>query len=448
MLTACSLKPGVKHPELAIGAKFKRQGIWKPADPAAHMPRGNWWRAFGDRELASLIERVNVSNQSLESSAASAREANALLLSARLAFLPTADANASYTRSDGSSDGSSGGTGGGVRSQKSVSLNSSWELDLWGRLRHSARGVYANAEAANADVESLKLSLQAQTAQTYFSLRAVDAQRDLLDRQITNYERSLELTKNRYSQGVANRGDVAQAEAQLASTRASAIDLGAQRATLENALAVLTGNAPSALSIGKSKLADSAPRVPASTPSELLERRPDIAAAERRVAAANERIGAAKAAFFPTITLSADGGWRGSQLFTAPTKFWSLGPELAAPLLDGGQRLAEKRQADASYDRTVADYRQTVLTALQETEDALATLRVLEQESSVQQQAVKAARESERIAMNQYKAGTRDYLAVVSAQATALNAERSALDLQVRQLNTTVSLIKAIGGGW
>ncbi|RYD29877.1 MAG: efflux transporter outer membrane subunit, partial [Verrucomicrobiaceae bacterium] len=408
---------------------------------------------------------------------ARARESAALLSAARMAFLPTLDLDASTTRSStgisgggnnnnngtgtfntGDNDNNTGsGTGSNSRSssrsrittQHSIGATSVWEIDLWGRLRHNARAITADAQSAAAEVEVTRLSLQSQAAQTYFSLRSVDAQRALLDRQIKNYERSLEITRNRYEQGVASRGDVAQAEVQLASTRASAIETGVQRATLEHALAVLVGQAPAAFGLGKENLSATVPRVPPVVPSRLLERRPDIASAERQVAAANERIGAAKAAFFPTISLGATGGWRGmGKLLTMPTRYWSLGPDLAQPILDGGQRIAAKAQADATYDATVANYRQVVLTALQEVEDSLATLRILAQEAVVQEQAVRAATENERIALNAYTAGTDTYLNVAIAQASSLNAQRNALDIQARRLNATVALITALGGMW
>jgi len=446
LLASCSIQAPVSHPETNLPADYKESGIWKHARPLAHVPRGEWWSIFHDRELDSLIRRVNVSNQSLRSAVANAEQAAALVKAAKLAFLPTLDADASAIRSSGSSSGT---TTSRVRNQQSIGASLSWEIDLWGRLLHLARATTADAEAAAADVESLKLSLQAQTAQTYFSLRAVDAQRDLLETQIGSYQKSLDLTRNRYAQGVASRGDVAQAETQLASTQASAVDLKLQRATLEHALAVLVGVPPSALSLPERTLARRTPGVSPGAPSQLLERRPDIAAAERRVAAANERIGAARAAFFPSLTLDAEGGWRGtSGLLAAPTRFWSLGPTLAAPLFDRGQRLAEKARADAAYDGTVADYRQTVLTAMQETEDALAGLRLLAQQADAQDRAVRAARESERIALNQYKAGTVSYLNVAVVQAAALNAERASIELQAHRLNAAVALVKALGGGW
>ncbi|OYT85512.1 MAG: RND transporter [Pseudomonas sp. PGPPP4] len=437
-LTGCSLTAPKQSPDLDVPANFKESGIWKAARPSAHLSRGEWWRVFGDGELSSLMRRVDVSNASLAVAEARSREAAALVKGAKLSFLPNLTGIGSSIKSTGS-DGFVNAEG----------LNSAWELDLWGRLRSNARAVTAGAEAAAADVESTRLSLHSQTAQTYFSLRAVDAQRDLLDRQLVSYEKSLEVTRNRYAQGVATRGDVAQAEAQLAATKTAALETGVQRATFEHALAVLVGQAPASFSMPRGSLPASVPSIPNSTPSRLLERRPDIAAAERRVAAANERIGAAKAAFFPALSLDASTGWRGAaNLLPTPTRVWSLGPELVAPLLDGGQRITEKARADAAYDRTVSEYRQIALTAFQETEDALSTLRILAAESKTQQAAVKAARESERIALNEYKAGTRDFLNVSIAQANALNAERNALDIQARRLISTARLVTALGGGW
>lgn len=448
LLTGCSLQAPKQAPDLGIPANFKETAQWKGARPAAHLPKGEWWKIYKDHDLSAILTQVNVSNANLAAAAARYREAAALLLSANLAFAPTLTANGSSIRSK-NSNSSSTRSNDSIRTINSVEASSSWEIDLWGRLRHEARATTATVEAAASDVESTRLSLQAQAAQTYFFLRSAEAQHDLITRQISSYEKSLEITRNRYAQGVVSRGDVAQAESQLASAKSAAIETKIQRATLEHALATLTGKAPAAFSLSHGALSASVPAIPSSTPSRLLERRPDIAAAERRVAAANERIGAAKAAFFPTLTLGASGGWSGiANLLTVPTTVWSLGPQLAAPILDGGQRLAAKAQADAAYDETVALYRQTVLTALQETEDALATLRLLAAEAETQNAAVKAARENERITLNEYKAGTVNYLNVAVAQANALNSERSALDVQARRLNATAALVTALGGAW
>lgn len=427
------------------------------ARPADHQPRGDWWSIFHDRHLDAIMRSLEVSNQSLLSAVAKAEQTAALLTSAKLAFLPTAGTSTDYTHNKSGSLGgastanalNSRGAGGGVKNIQSLTGTMGWELDLWGRLRHTARAAKADAEAAKADVESTKLSLQAQAATSYFSLRAADAQRHVMERQVAGYEKSWEMTKNRKAQGVASEADVAQAEAQLAASRAALIEIGVQRATLEHALAVLTGRPPADFDLVAAPLTTRIPSLPENTPSTLLERRPDIAAGERRVAAANERIGAAIAAFFPTISLSADTGWRAlANLLAQSNNFWSLGADATLSILDRGQRLATKYQSDAVWRQTVADYRQTVLTAMQETEDALSTLRILAAEAQAQERAVRAARESERITTNQYTAGTLSYINVATAQATALNAERSAIDIHARRLNATVALIKALGGGW
>ncbi len=438
----CNFTPKRQAPDMQIPAHFKEDGRWKVAKPAAHVPRGEWWKIFHDSELNTLMRQIEVSNQSLQSSVAKAEQTAALFKSAKWSLLPSAEVSANATRGQTN-------PANGVHNVKGISGSASWELDVWGRLSHGTRAARADLQAAEGDVESLKLSLQAQLAQTYFSLRSVDSQRGLLEGEVANYEKSLELTRNRLAQGVASSADVAQAQTQLATTRAALIELGVQRGTLEHALATLVGRMPASFGLKGGSLASSVPSVPRAMPSSLLERRPDIAAAERRVAAANERVGAARAAFFPTITLSAANGWSGiAQLLAASSNYWSLGIAASEAILDSGKRIAAKAQADATWRQTVADYRQTVLTAMQEAEDALVTLRVLAQESGAQDEAARAARESERIALNQYKAGTLSYLNVASAQATALAAERGSIDIRVRRLNAAVALIKALGGSW
>ncbi len=462
--SGCRFVPPRQDPAMEIPPYFKEGGGWKVASPSAALPRGDWWSIFGDRELDNILRTVSVSNQSLQSAAAVAEQTAALLKSSRLAFLPTAEIDGSRTRSktgsltnsnDGNTDPSdptapgNTNTGTTARTIRTVTASSSWEIDLWGRLRHGARAATADTQAALANVESTRLSLQAQAAQTYFSLRAADAQKRLLEGEVASFSKTLEITKNRKNAGVASAADVATAETQLASTSASLIELDVQRSTLEHALANLTGRAPAAFGLGRGTLAAKIPALPGAAPSLLLERRPDIAAAERRVAAANERIGAARAAFFPTLTLNGQYGWRGlTDLFSKSNNLWSFGTDVAAPILDRGARIAAKAQADATWKQTVADYRQTVLTALQETEDALATLRILALESAAQAETVRAARESERIALNQYTAGTLSYINVATAQAAALSAESNAITLQSRRLNAAVALIKALGGGW
>jgi NodT family efflux transporter outer membrane factor (OMF) lipoprotein len=442
---------------MQVPAHFKEGNGWKVARPAAHEPRGEWWSIFHDSELSAILRSVNVSNQSLQSAAAAAEQTAALLKGAKLALLPTAGVDGSRTRSKTGATGASTDTSTtttttssrGVQSFRAVTGTASWEMDLWGRLRHGARAATADLQAAQANVESTRLSLQSQAAQAYFSLRAADAQKRMLEGQVASYQKSLDLTRNREKQGVASAGDIALAETQLATTRVALIEIDVQRATLEHALATLAGRAPAAFGVKGGGLASTVPALPSAVPSVLLERRPDVAAAERKVAAANERVGAARAAFFPTLTLSADYGWsRLAAVVARSSNFWSLGADAALSLLDSGQRVAAKLEADAVWKQTVADYRQTVLSAFQNAEDALATLRILALESKAQDEAVRAARESERIAMNQYKAGTVSYINVTSAQAASLAAEVNAINVQSRRLNATVALIAALGGGW
>lgn len=453
----CSFSPKKQNPAMNMPAKFKESSGWKVAQPADHLPRGKWWSIFHDHDLDAIMASLEVSNQSLQSAVAKAQQTSALLTAAKLAFLPTAQLTSDYTVNMSGALGGGGSAnsinasraGSGVKKIQSVGATANWELDIWGRLRHTAKATKADAEAARADVESTRLMLQAQAAQSYFSLRAADAQRQLLERQVESYAKSLKLTENRKAQGVASEADVALAATQLATSRAALIETGVIRSTMEHAIAVLTGHAPADFGLKPATLASHIPALPDNTPSTLLQRRPDIAAGERRVAAANERIGAAIAAFFPTISLQASTGWRAlTNLFAQGNNFWSFGPDAAFNLLDSGQRIAAKAQADATWRQAVADYRQAVLTAMQESEDALSTLRILAAESAAQDEAVRASRESERIAGNQYEAGTLSYINVITAQAAALTAERSAIDLRSRRLNATVALIKALGGGW
>jgi len=460
LLTAvgCSFSPKKQAPKIKVPENFKESKGWKVGQPADHLPRGNWWSIFNDPDLDAIMQSLEVSNQSLQSSVAKAEQTASLLIAAKFAFLPSASSSADYTINKSGALGGGGSAnslnaskaGAGIKKIQSVSGQMpNWEIDVWGRLRHTAKAVKANVEATRADVETMRLSLQAQAAQSYFTLRAADAQRLLIERQVASYAKSLELTQNRKAQGVASEADVALAATQLATTRAALIDVGVNRAIMEHAIAVLTGRSPAEFGLKPTSLATHIPKVPATAPSTLLQRRPDIAAAERRVAAANETIGAAIAAFFPVISLSGSNGYRALlDLFNRANNYWSFGPDITLNILDGGQRLAAKAQADASWRQAVSDYRQVVLTAMQDSEDALSTLRILAAESQVQEEAVRAARESERIAFNQYQAGTLSYINVTTAQAAALTAERSAIDIRSRRLVATVALVKALGGGW
>ncbi len=441
-LAACAVGPDYQRPEAAVSAAYKEAVGWKVAEPRDEASRGNWWEIFGDPKLSALIESIDMSNQNVLLAEARFRQAQALAAQSRAALFPTLDANASITRSRSPT---------GVVGERSVALNSSWEIDLWGRLRRALESSAASAQASAADLAAAHLSAQAELASDYFQLRVLDAQKQLLEDTVTAFGRSLELTRNRYAAGVAAKVDVAQAETQLKSTLAQSIDTGVQRAQLEHAIAILIGKLPSELSIAPVPLAVTMPRVPLGLPSELLERRPDVAAAERRAAAANAQIGVAKAAYFPSLTLSASGGFRSANatdLFTTPSRFWSIGPALAQSIFDGGLRRAQTEQAVAAYDATVAQYRQAVLAGFQEVEDNLAALRILEEEAKVQDEAVRAARESVSLTTNQYKAGIVSYINVVTVQTTQLGNERTAMGILGRRLVAAVTLVKALGGGW
>jgi len=453
LLGACAVGPDYVRPVVETPAAFKEG--WKQAEPRDHELRGKWWEVFNDELLNRLAEQVDVSNQSLARAEAQYRQAAALIDQARAAYYPNLGGELSVTRSRASGTTGAQGSGQPVSrpavTNRDLAVNASWEADVWGRIGRTVEASVAGAQASRADLEAARLSAQAQLAQSYFQLRALDAQKQLLDDTLAAFEKSLQLTQNRYTAGVAAKADVVQAQTQLKTTQAQAIDIGVSRAQLEHAIALLVGKAPSELSIARAPLAASPPSIPAGLPSELLERRPDIAAAERRAAAANAQIGVAKAAFFPSFTMAAAAGYQSSsmaQWLTAPSRFWSIGPALALSLFDGGLRRSQSEQAIAAYDASVALYRQTVLTGFAEVEDNLAALRILEQEAQVQAEAVQTARQSLELTLNQYKAGTVSYLNVTAAQATALGNERTAVDILNRRLAASVQLIKALGGGW
>ncbi|MDP3815771.1 efflux transporter outer membrane subunit [Pseudomonas sp.] len=455
-LSACAIGPDYQRPELSTPAQFKQSEGWTQAKPGDALERGSWWQLYGDSELNTLVERLSISNQNLAASAAQYRQARALVRGARAAFYPSLSSSAGASRSgQGSgSQRSSSGTGSsaaGVSTSYDLGLSAAWELDIWGKLRRSLESSRAGYEASAADLAALKLSLQAELVQNYLQLRVLDDQQRLLDATVAAYARSLKLTENQYNAGIVPKSDVSQALTQLKSTEAQAIDLKWQRAQLEHAIAVLIGVPPSELSIAAREQLPSLPQIPVALPSQLLERRPDVAAAERRVIAANAEIGVAEAAWYPDLAISASGGYRGSSFadwVELPNRFWSLGPQLALTLFDGGARSAELERSEAVYEQTVAQYRQAVLDSFREVEDTLVQLRVLEQEAGVQQQALDAARESLRLIENQYRAGSVDFNSVVSVQATALSNERSNLSLLGSRLTASVQLIAALGGGW
>lgn len=454
LLAACTVGPAYKRPDAPVPANFKEaanydSSAWKTAEPADQLPRGPWWERFGDADLNALAPQVETGNQNLRSYLARYNQSAALVSAARAAYFPTINLNAGTTRSR---NGTAGITQPSPTTTDSVSVSASaWEIDLWGRVRNNVDASAASAQAAVGDIENIKLSLQAQLVTSYLALRINDEQSNLLKRTVDDYQKALELTTNRFKAGVVSRLDVSEAEAQLKSTQAQALDVGIARAQYEHAIAVLIGKAPAEFSIAPRALTQTLPTIPLSAPSALLERRPDVAAAERRMASANAQIGAAQAALFPALTLSATVGYRAnswSNILSLPNRFWSVGPALALTLFDGGLRRSQVAQAEAIYDQNVADYRQTVLTAFQDVEDQLVALRVLEQEAGVQAEAVRAANESLDHTIAQYKAGTVSYLNVITAQTTAYSNRTAEFNIANRRYAAAVALIKALGGGY
>ncbi|AFY20005.1 efflux transporter outer membrane subunit [Pseudomonas sp. UW4] len=454
MLSACAVGPDYQRPQTAEPAQYKAAEGWRQANPSDALARGAWWELYGDQQLNGLIEKLNSANQTVAQSEAQYRQAQALVRSARGAFFPTVDLNVSKNRSSqgtGSSSSSLSSSSSGIRDTYSAQAGVSWEADVWGKLRRGLEADTANAQASFADLAAMRLSQQSELVQNYLQLRVIDGQKRLLQDTVEAYQRSLKMTENQYRAGVSGKDAVAQAQTQLKSTEADMIDLIWQRAQFENAIAVLIGLPPAEFSLAQSQDIPQLPQVPVALPSQLLERRPDIASAERSVMAANANIGVAKAAYYPDLTLSLNGGYSSStskDLFSLPNRFWSVGPQLAMTLFDGGQRSAEVDRSEAAYDETVAKYRQTVLDGFREVENFLVQLKVLQDEAVVRQQALDAARESLRLTQNQYKAGLIAYIDVVVTQAAALNNERSNLDLLQSRLIASVQLIAALGGGW
>lgn len=451
LLGGCVAGPNYVRPPTAVPAAYKEAGDWQPAQPSDAVSRGKWWEIFGDARLNALAEQVDVSNQNVRVAEARLRQAEALVEQSRAGLWPTLAVSASATRSRSPNVAGTSGNSPVPVNVFNLPLTASWAPDLWGSLRRAIEGPAASAQASAANVASARLLAQSQLAISYFQLRVLDTRRHLLDTSVASYQKSLELTRNRYNAGVAARVEVVLAETQLKSTQAQALDVGVQRAQLEHAIAILVGKAPAELSIPVEQLAISIPVVPPGLPSQLLERRPDIAAAERQMAVANAQIGVASAAYFPSLTLSASTGFRTNlapDWFTIPSRFWSVGPALAQTLFDGGVRRAVSKQAQAAYDANVATYRQTVLNAFKEVEDNLSALRILEEEARAQDGAVQAARQSTELTLNQYKAGTVNYLNVVTVQATQLANEANAVGLLGQRLVAAVTLVQALGGGW
>lgn len=449
LLAACATMRVEPPPPVMPPTQFKEAGAWQRAPSTAPVP-DTWWTLFKDPVLDDLQGRLVIGNETLKSQVAAVASARAAYEASRSAMYPTLSAGFGATRSASPSSTTSAGVPNPSNSL-SLSATASWEVDLWGRLSQASSGAQSTLQASGDDLAAARLSAQALLAQTYFSLRAADAQGSLLDRSLQAYQRSLVLTQVRYDGGVAARTDVLQAQTQLKSTQAQAADLAAQRAQLEHAIAVLLGQSPSTFSIERSAVLPVAPAVPDLLPATLLERRPDIAAAQRRVATAYAQIGVADAAFFPDLTLSASAGLRGSSLanlVSASNLLWSLGPSLAQAILDGGQRKLASAQARATADQATSTYRQTVLTAVQEVEDNLVLADQLQKESQLQDEALQAAQRNLEITLDQYRAGTVSYLNVATAQTAALTSESSLLAVRNRQLAAVNQLLKNIAGRW
>jgi NodT family efflux transporter outer membrane factor (OMF) lipoprotein len=452
VLTSCTVGPKYARPSVpsAPTDTFKEIDGWKTAHPSDQLQRGVWWEIFGDPQLNALENQLTISNQDLKVAQARFQEARVLVRFNRASLYPTISTapGIAAIRDSGNQPylPATHNTGDFV-----LPFDLSYELDVWGRVRRTVAASREEAQATAADLQTASLSLHAELAYDYFELRSADAQKQLLDDTVKAYQESLQLTTNRFEGGAAPKSDVAQAQTQLETTRVQDTDIAVQRAQFEHAIAILIGKPPAAFSLPPSPLHVQPPDISAGLPSQLLERRPDIAAAERRVAEANEQIGIARAAFFPTIILSATAGFEGNSItnwFTWPSRFWAVGPSALEPLFDAGRRRATSQSALANYDATVASYRETTLTALQQVEDNLAALRILEQEARQQQGATASAQESLQIFTDRYIGGADPYLQVLTAQTIALQNERNDVDILRRRMDASVLLIKALGGGW
>jgi len=453
LLAGCMVGPDYQKPAARISATFKEAQGWKAANPQDELPKGPWWELYQDRQLNALVSQVQLNNQNVAVYAAQYAQALALVRQSRAEEFPLLTGTGASTRSETGTGSSSGSTGGGgVSKQHSASLDLSWEADIWGKLRRTNEQDRASAQASAADLANATLSAQSSLAQDYFQLRLLDQRIALYRETIAGYERYLQIIQNKYDEQISSRADLATGKTQLQSAQASMLDLQWQRAQYEHAIALLMGRPPADFALA----ADPAwqyhlPDVPLGVPSRLLERRPDIAAAERQMAAANAAVGVATAAYYPDLTLSASGGYQGStisNLFSLPNRFWSIGPSLTGTILDFGATKAAVEQSRHAYDATVATYRQTVLTGLGEVEDYLVELRTLEPEWVARRNSAQSAEDSASVSRDQYEAGVIDYLDVATTQATSLNERQTLLSLVATQLTTSVQLQAALGGSW
>ena len=452
LLAGCTVGPKYTRPTVPTAPvdAYKETDGWKPAQPSDQLLRGNWWEIFGDPQLNALESELTVSNQDLKVASARFVEARAMVHFNRAAQFPTIStapgieslrdsANTPYLPTTKT-------TGDFV-----LPFDISYELDVWGRVRRTVSASREEAQATAGDLATVNLSLHAELAYDYFELRSADAQKKLLDDTVKTYQDAFQLTLDRFDGGAAPKSDVAQAQTQLQTTMVQDTDVSVQRAQFEHAIAILIGKPPAAFSLPAAPLTLAPPDISAGLPSQLLERRPDIAAAERRVAEANDQIGIARAAYYPTVILSASAGLEGTSItnwFTWPSRFWAVGPSLAETLFDGGRRRATSTAARANYDATVAGYRESTLTAFQQVEDNLVALRILSQEAQQQKQATASAQESLQIFTDRYIGGADPYLQVLTAQTIALQNERNDVDILRRRMDASVLLIKALGGGW
>ena len=451
LATGCAVGPNYQRPDSVDVSAFKEAEGWVPAAPADALERGPWWSLFNDPLLAQLAARVEVSNQNVAAAVAAYAQARALVREQRAGLLPVVTLDGSATRSHSSSSSSGSNNSGRTGNNYQLSIGGNWEPDVWGRLGRAVDGAKAGADASAADLASAKLSAQGELAVNYLSLRQTDAQKVLLEATIAGFQRSLEITQNRYSAGIAAKTDVLQAQTQLANAQADDAGLLRQRAQLEHAIAVLVGDAPGNFTLAPAAWSPVVPDVPVGLPSTLLQRRPDIAAAERRVAVANEQIGIAKSAYYPSLSLGASyglGASRVADLFKASSSVWSLGLSAAQVLFNAGATGARVEGSQAAHAQAVARYRQTVLTAFQGVEDQLAATRVLRTQQDLRRQASEAADLVEQQVLNRYRSGQVSYTEVITAQATALSARRALVQAMADRQTTAVALIQSLGGGW
>ncbi len=451
-IAGCAVGPKYNRPAVQVPPAYKEAGDWKPAQPNDQNLGGAWWEIFQDLQLNGLEDQINVSNQNLKAAEAQYTQARALLRYDRASYYPSIFGGASATRNRISNNRPpSLNTDGVTYSDFQIPLELSYEVDVWGRVRKTVESQRSQAQASAADLATVNLSLHAQLALFYFQARSLDAQEQLLNSTVTEYEQAFQLTESRFKGGLASEVEVQQASTQLETTRAQAIDVGVLRAQNEHAIATLIGKPASSFHLSPLPLTSPPPSIPLELPSELLERRPDIAAAERRMAAANAQIGVAKAAYYPNISLGAAGGFESgviTTLLSGPSIFWSAGASAIAPIFDGGRRRANADQAIAAYDQTVANYRETVLGGFQQVEDNLAALRILEKEADTQQRAVLASQKYLELSLTRYRGGITSYLEVTTAQSAALTDEVTAVNILGRRMTSAVLLIQALGGGW